>query len=40
MFAVTFGYSTSDKNFFFQDHRLLAELEAADNRLKTEGLDI
>jgi len=40
MFAITFGYSTSEKDFFFRDRHLLAEFEAADNRLKTEVLVI
>jgi len=40
IFAVTFGYSTSENNFFFQDHRLLAEFEAANNQLKIKGLVI
>jgi len=40
MFAITSRYSTSEKNFFFQDHHLLAEFEAADNPLKTEGMVI
>ena len=34
MFVVTFKYSTLENNFLFRDRRLLAELEAADNRLK------
>jgi len=40
MFAVTYGYSASENDFFFQDRRLLAESEAIDNRLKTKGLFI
>jgi len=32
-----FAYSTSGNDFFFRDCRLLAEFEAADNRLKSEG---
>ena len=38
IFAVISGYSTSENDFFFRDRRLLAESEAVDNRLKTEGL--
>jgi len=30
----------SENDFFFRDRRLLAEFEAADNRLKIEGLFI
>jgi len=40
MFAVTSGYSTSENDFFFRDYHLLAESEAADNKVKTEGLFI
>jgi len=38
MFAVTYGYSMSENDFFFWDHHLLAEFEVTDNRLKIEGL--
>jgi len=40
MFAVTFGYSMSNNDFFFRDRRLLAKFEAADNQLKIKGLVI
>ena len=35
MFAIISGYSMSENDFFFQDHRLLADSEAV---LNTEGL--